>query len=413
MPTIVRRDQLNELQDKKKELERLHKPTREKKRYDDPSEFMNSTDLPPKMRRVFEDLRMLKERVKKYKEQVSTYERTISQRDAQILKLQDRNQQLSDTLKQSKTSSKDIKDHEAMRTELERLMNANRDLSEKVHILQRSKDVEARKSKRALMDEQKATQAAREETKTSMAAADAKEKEIKRLTVECRRWKKEYDMAKSSLVQYQRHAKTPQTKEEDAMTGCDSAPEPVSNESTVKAAEPDVHVAEQEPQETEKHQSAPNEVDSEKGGAHDDGAAEPAPSADIGDASSNGDKGNEQAVEGEAGQRDGDAITGAMDAPSNSDVDLPAANSDSAPAEDSAPDSQLQPSESTDDSSAESSATTDGGAAGAAADKEGTGPAESTPIEVDNGVENPNAKLDEPSDKSAVPSGQEASTPEQ
>ena len=412
MPIIVRLDQLNELQDKKKELERLHKPTREKKRYDDPSEFMNSTDLPPKMRRVFEDLRMLKERVKKYKEQVSTYERTISQRDAQILKLQDRNQQLSDTLKQSKTSSKDIKDHEAMRTELERLMNANRDLSEKVHILQRSKDVEARKSKRALLDEQKATQAAREETKTSMAAADAKEREIKRLTVECRRWKKEYDMAKSSLVQYQRHAKTPQTNEEDAMTGYDSAQEPVSNE-TVKAAETDVHVAEQEPQETEKHQSAINEVDSQKGGAHDDGAAEPAPSADIGDASSNGDEGNEQTVELDAGQRDGDAITGEMDAPSNSDVDLRAANSDSAPAEDSAPDSQLQPSETTDDSSAESSATTDGGATGTAADKEGTGPAESTPIEVDNGVDNANAKLDEPSDKSAVPSGQEASTPEQ
>ena len=412
MPIIVRLDQLNELQDKKKELERLHKPTREKKRYDDPSEFMNSTDLPPKMRRVFEDLRMLKERVKKYKEQVSTYERTISQRDAQILKLQDRNQQLSDTLKQSKTSSKDIKDHEAMRTELERLMNANRDLSEKVHILQRSKDVEARKSKRALLDEQKATQAAREETKTSMAAADAKEREIKRLTVECRRWKKEYDMAKSSLVQYQRHAKTPQTNEEDAMTGYDSAQEPVSNE-TVKAAETDVHVAEQEPQETEKHQSAINEVDSQKGGAHDDGAAEPAPSADIGDASSNGDEGNEQTVELDAGQRDGDAITGEMDAPSNSDVDLRAANSDSAPAEDSAPDSQLQSSETTDDSSAESSATTDGGATGTAADKEGTGPAESTPIEVDNGVDNANAKLDEPSDKSAVPSGQEASTPEQ
>ena len=217
-------------------------------------------------------------------------------------------------------------------------------------------------------------------------------------------------MAKSSLVQYQRHAKTPQTNEEDAMTGCDSAQEPVSNE-TVKAAETDVHVAEQEPQETEKHQSALNEVDSQKGGAHDDGAAEPAPSADIGDASSNGDEGHEQTVD--AGQRDGDAITGEMDAPSNSDVDLPAANSDSAPAEDSAPDSQLQPSESTDDSSAESSATTDGGATGAAADKEGTGPAESTQIEVDNGVDNANAKLDQPSDKSAVPSGQEASTPEQ
>ena len=91
---------------------------------------------------------MLKERVKKYKEQVSGCERTISQRDAQILKLQDRNQALSDTLKQSKTSSKEMKDHETMRSELERQRNANRDLSEKVHILQRSKEVEARKFKR-------------------------------------------------------------------------------------------------------------------------------------------------------------------------------------------------------------------------------------------------------------------------
>ena len=58
------RHQLHELQDKKRELERLNKPLREKKRYDDPSEFMNARDLPPKMRSLFEDLRIFKERVK-------------------------------------------------------------------------------------------------------------------------------------------------------------------------------------------------------------------------------------------------------------------------------------------------------------------------------------------------------------
>ena len=115
------RHQLHELQDKKRELERLNKPGREKsKRYDDPSEFMNSRDLPPKMRSLFEDLRILKGRVKKYKDQVAACERTISARDAQILKLQDKNQQLSDTLKQSKVSSKDMKDYEAMRADLEK-----------------------------------------------------------------------------------------------------------------------------------------------------------------------------------------------------------------------------------------------------------------------------------------------------
>ena len=202
------RHQLHELQDKKRELERLNKPLREKKRYDDPSEFMNARDLPPKMRSLFEDLRIFKERVKKYKDQVAACERTISQRDAQILKLQDKNQQLSDTLKQSKVSSKDMKDYEAMRADLEKQLNANRDLSSRMNILQRSKEVDARKFKRTIAEETKATEAAKEEAKRCKELAETREREIKRLTVELRRSKKEHDMTRSSIIQLQRSARS-------------------------------------------------------------------------------------------------------------------------------------------------------------------------------------------------------------
>lgn len=100
---------------------------------------MNSTDLPPKMRRVFEDLRMLKERVKKYKDQVSISERTISARDNQILKLQDKNQALSALLKQSKVSGKEMRDYEGLRQQFDHQVQLTRDLESRMNILQRSK----------------------------------------------------------------------------------------------------------------------------------------------------------------------------------------------------------------------------------------------------------------------------------
>ena len=86
-------------------------------------------------RRVFEDLRMLKERVKKYKDQVSVSERTISARDAQILKLQDKNQSLSSLLKQSKVSGKEMRDYEGLRQTLERQVQLTRSATDKCKII--------------------------------------------------------------------------------------------------------------------------------------------------------------------------------------------------------------------------------------------------------------------------------------
>ena len=50
----------------------------------------DGTDLPPRTRAMFEDNRMMKDRVKKYKDKVAQNERTITLQQQQVLKLQDK-----------------------------------------------------------------------------------------------------------------------------------------------------------------------------------------------------------------------------------------------------------------------------------------------------------------------------------
>ena len=50
----------------------------------------DGTDLPPRTRAMFEDNRMMKDRVKKCKDKVAQNERTITLQQQQVLKLQDK-----------------------------------------------------------------------------------------------------------------------------------------------------------------------------------------------------------------------------------------------------------------------------------------------------------------------------------
>ncbi len=111
-----RQDQVQKLQREKKDIARQLKGsggggTRAKFGEDF---AMGGADLPPKLRAVMEDNRMLKDQVRKYKQKVSDQERSASTQQKQMLKLQNRCQKLTEALKETATTGPSL-DEEKLR----------------------------------------------------------------------------------------------------------------------------------------------------------------------------------------------------------------------------------------------------------------------------------------------------------
>ena len=58
----------------------------------------DGTDLPPKLRAIIEDNRVLRDRAKKYKEEASKTKKTVTSQEQQLLKLQDKITALNEKL---------------------------------------------------------------------------------------------------------------------------------------------------------------------------------------------------------------------------------------------------------------------------------------------------------------------------
>ena len=110
---------------------------------------MGGADLPPKLRAVMEDNRMLKDQVRKYKQKVSDQERSASTHQKQMLKLQNRCQKLAEALKETVTTGPSL-DEEKLRAMVARSTQIIKELEDKLLVAEKSRDAEMKKGRVAM-----------------------------------------------------------------------------------------------------------------------------------------------------------------------------------------------------------------------------------------------------------------------
>ena len=175
-----RQDQVQKLQREKKDIARQLKGSGgsgARAKYGE--DFaMGGADLPPKMRAVMEDNRMLKDQVKKYKQKVSEQERSAATQQKQMLKLQNRCQRLSEALKEAAATGPTL-DEEKLRSMVARSTQIIKELEDKLSVAEKSRDAEMKKGRVAMAGLRKQL-AGKEEDLAALAEA-LKEKETEML----------------------------------------------------------------------------------------------------------------------------------------------------------------------------------------------------------------------------------------
>ena len=139
---------------------------------------MGGADLPPKLRAVMEDNRMLKDQVRKYKQKVSDQERSASTQQKQMLKLQNRCQKLAEALKETVTTGPSL-DEEKLRAMVARSTQIIKELEDKLLVAEKSRDAEMKKGRVAMAGLRK--QLTSKEDDLAALAEALKEKEMEML----------------------------------------------------------------------------------------------------------------------------------------------------------------------------------------------------------------------------------------
>ena len=110
----------------------------------------DGTDLPPKLRAIIEDNRVLKDRAKKYKDEVSKTKQTVTSQEQQILKLQDKLKSVSEKLTALSQSHGDAETQEKLREKVEKQERTITDLEHKIAVITKSKETENKKFRNSL-----------------------------------------------------------------------------------------------------------------------------------------------------------------------------------------------------------------------------------------------------------------------
>ena len=164
----------------------------------------DGTDLPPRTRAMFEDNRMMKDRVKKCKDKVAQNERTITLQQQQVLKLQDKCSSLEASLQACTHSPKDLMDEALFQRQLGERERAIKDLEERLSILTKSKtaDLKAHRVNLAQMRKQLAEKD--EKIRELEGVIDEKTKEIRAQGVKVGKLKKKIEPMRVNIEELKR-----------------------------------------------------------------------------------------------------------------------------------------------------------------------------------------------------------------
>jgi len=171
-----RKLELDKVVEREKELERDRRKEK-RERVARSEEFDTITDMPPKLRSLTEDIKVLKDRVKKYKEKCTAHERTISAQQSQILKLTDKVAGLEETLQRCNRNPKQVMDEQRMLEELKSKQSTIEDLEHRLLVVTKSKEVETKKTRAIFADARRKEEDFKQEVAELKQLIEEKDKE--------------------------------------------------------------------------------------------------------------------------------------------------------------------------------------------------------------------------------------------
>lgn len=146
----------------------------------------DGTDLPPKLRAIIEDNRVLRDRAKKYKEEASKTKKTVTTQEQQLLKLQDKISSLNEKLAALSKSHGDSLTQEQLQEKLEQQDRSIRDAEHRVEVLTKSKETEGKKFRHSLNATNKKVRERDSQIADLQQEIENKDKEVRAKNLECK-----------------------------------------------------------------------------------------------------------------------------------------------------------------------------------------------------------------------------------
>eukprot|EP00232_Nephroselmis_pyriformis_P013581 CAMPEP_0182896634 /NCGR_PEP_ID=MMETSP0034_2-20130328/26393_1 /TAXON_ID=156128 /ORGANISM="Nephroselmis pyriformis, Strain CCMP717" /LENGTH=289 /DNA_ID=CAMNT_0025030505 /DNA_START=76 /DNA_END=942 /DNA_ORIENTATION=- len=203
------KSQVEALKEEKKDLLRQSRGTRKGPDHTDFS-LLGGDDLPPKVRALMEDNRMLKDQTKKMKESEKTNERTITKQQNEIIKLQEKVESLDEMLKKCSRSPEAVQDAQKLQETIDEQAAKITDLEHRVTVISKSKESDSRRAKGTAAIHKKELEAKDAEMKELKSVIEAKDMENRKLALKNKDLSKKLEPMRK-LVEMQR-----QREREDA-----------------------------------------------------------------------------------------------------------------------------------------------------------------------------------------------------
>ncbi|QDZ23840.1 Lebercilin domain-containing protein [Chloropicon primus] len=146
----------------------------------------DGTDLPPKLRAIIEDNRVLRDRAKKYKEEASKTSQTVKAQEQQLLKLKDKVSALNEKLASLTKSHGDSLTQEQLQEKLEEQERSLRDFEHRVEVLTKSKETEGKKFRHSLNAANKKVKERDSQIASLQQDIENKDKEVRAKNLECK-----------------------------------------------------------------------------------------------------------------------------------------------------------------------------------------------------------------------------------
>lgn len=146
----------------------------------------DGTDLPPKLRAIIEDNRVLRDRAKKYKEEASKTMKTVTTQEKQLLKLKDKITSLNEKLAALTKTQGDSLTQEQLQEKLEKQERSIRDFEHRVEVLTKSKETEGKKFRHSLNAANKKVRERDGQITDLQQAIENKDKEVRAKNLECK-----------------------------------------------------------------------------------------------------------------------------------------------------------------------------------------------------------------------------------
>ena len=166
----------------------------------------DGTDLPPKLRAIIEDNRVLRDRAKKYKEEASKTKKTVTTQEQQLLKLKDKVNALNEKLAALSKSHGDSLTAEQLQEKLEQQERSLRDFEHRVEVLTKSKETEGKKFRHSLNAANKKVKERDQQISSLKEEIESKDKEVRSKNLDCKGLQRKLTEQKSLTLTLRKNA---------------------------------------------------------------------------------------------------------------------------------------------------------------------------------------------------------------